>query len=231
MRMFVRFALFMAAMTSPAVAQTVEKPDSAWSISGTVGGVSDYRYRGYSLSDDGPALQAGTTLSHISGFYADVFVSTISEYGIGSDDDGADFEVTGSLGWAGEVGGFDWDAAISAYQYPDGDDVNYIELPLQISKTFSGITGTLGLAYAPSQSALGDEDNRYGWAGVTYAPEGWPVSINGTVGYEDGAFAPEGKTDWGVGVEKVFGPARLGLSYVDSDAEDGTIVVSAFLDF
>ena len=219
----VSLLLFSAA--SPTVAQ------SAWSVEGVAGVVSDYRFRGYSLSDKAPALQAGLTLGHASGFYGDVFVSSIDEYGIGNDGDGADAEITGSIGWAGVLAGFDVDAAVTAYQYPDGDDVNYLEAPVQIGQTVRDVTWTLGFAYAPAQTPLGDEDNRYGSAGLAYAPETWPISLSASIGYEDGALAPEGKTDWAFDVAHEFGPTTLRLTWVDSDVEDGALVASVFLNF
>lgn len=204
---------------------------SPWTAEATVGAVSDYRYRGYSLSDGDPALQGGATLIHRSGFYADVFVSTIDEYGVGDDGDGAEVEITGSFGWSGAVSGYDIDVSVLAYRYPDGDDVDYVEVPVQVSRTFDALTGTLGFAYAPDQSALGDEDNRYGWAGLTYAPDAWPIGLNGRLGHEDGAFAPEGKTDWEVGLSRNLGPATLGLAWTDSDRTDGALVASLFVGF
>ena len=210
---------------SPVLAQ------SDWSLGGSVGVVSDYRYRGYSLSGDDPALQAGLTLSHASGVYGDVFVSSIEEYGIGEDGDGADMEITSTLGWAGAIGGFDVDAAVSSYAYPDGDDVSYVEVPVQVGQTVGDLTWTVGVAYAPPQTALADEDNRYGWAGLSYALETWPISLSGTLGYEEGAFAPYGKSDWSVGAAHGLGPATLALTWVDSDVEAGALVASAFLSF
>ena len=49
-----------------------------------------------------------------------------------------------------------------------------------------------------------------------YAPESWPVSLDGWIGHEDGAFG-DGKLDWAAGVTKPFGPVSLSLHYVDSD--------------
>ncbi len=219
--------LAVAALAAgPSFAQT-----SPWTVDATVGAVSDYRYRGYSLSDGDAALQGGATLTHASGLYADVFVSTIDEYGTGDDGDGADVEITATFGWSGSISGYEVDAAVSAYRYPDGDDVDYVEFPVRIDRTFKALTGTVGVAYAPEQTALGDEDNRYGWASLTYAPVNWPVSLGGRLGYEDGAFAPDGKTDWEVGLTRGLGPATLGLSWTDSDQTSGALVASMFVGF
>jgi uncharacterized protein (TIGR02001 family) len=45
-------------------------------LSGSVSAVSDYRYRGVSLSDNDPAVQASINYDDTSGFYAGAFVST-----------------------------------------------------------------------------------------------------------------------------------------------------------
>jgi len=45
-------------------------------VSGTVSVVSDYRYRGVSLSDNEPAAQLGITYDDAQGWYAGAFVST-----------------------------------------------------------------------------------------------------------------------------------------------------------
>lgn len=226
MRKSVLVALALASVAYPAWAQT-----SDWSVTGTVGVVSDYRYRGYSLSDERPAAQGGLTASHTSGVYGDIFVSTIGEYGVGLDGDGAEVEITTTLGWAGQVGGFDVAVAAAAYRYPDGDDVNYVEIPLQIGRTYDSFGWAIGAAFAPAQTALGDENNRYGWTSLTYAPSSWPVSLTGSVGYEDGAYAPDGKTDWLIGVARDFGPVSVDLSWTDSDADRGQAIASLFVNF
>lgn len=226
-----RLVLFLsAAMAGPVMAQ--DEISATWAVSGTAGVVTDYRYRGYSLSDERPAAQAGLTASHVSGVYGDVYLSTIDEYGIGDDGDGAEIEATLTLGWAGAVAGFDVGAAIAAYHYPGGTDVSYFEIPVQVARTRGPLTGTLGAAWAPDgQTALGDDDNRYVWGGLDLAPATWPVSLRGTVGFEEGAYAPEGKTDWLLGMAVPFGPTVLGFDYVDSDADTGAVVASVFVSF
>ena len=50
--------------------------DAFAQLSGTVSVVSDYRYRGVSLSDNEPAAQLGITYDDAQGWYAGAFVST-----------------------------------------------------------------------------------------------------------------------------------------------------------
>lgn len=207
--------------TCPAVA--ADEP--GWTLEGSAGVVSDYRYRGYSLSGGDPALQGGATVSHASGFYGDVWVSTIETYGTDADGGGgSEAEVSTALGWAGEWLGLDVDAAVASYAYPGGIDVDYQEIPVQIGRDFGGLTLTAGFAYAPAQAALGDDDNRYLWTGAALTGDG-PLTFNAAVGFEEGAFAPDGKTDWSVGVSAPFGPSTVALTWTDSDQEAAALVV------
>lgn len=213
---------------APVAAQTAG-PD--WTVDVSAGVVSDYRFRGSSLTGRDPAAQGELTLSHASGFYGDVYVSSIEEYGIGVDGDGAEVEFTLTAGWSGEVAGYVIDAGVSAYRYPGGEDVDYVEIPVSAERAIGPVTVKAGFAYAPEQSALGDDDNRYVWTGADFAPYGWPVSFTGQVGYEDGGNALDGKTDWTAGLRAPLGPLTFGLDYVDSDADEGTAVASVFARF
>ncbi len=218
-------ALFASA--APALAQDA----GSWSVDGRVGAVSDYRDRGYALSAEEPVLQGEATLSHVSGFYVGAWGSGIEEYGIGPDGDGATVEITLYAGWAGSVSGFDVDLGVWQNVYPDGEGVNYVEFPLQVGRAFGDATFSTGVVWAPSQTGTGDEANTWVWTRADYAPGAWPVSLHAMIGHEDGGFAPDGKTDWRVGVEAPLGGFTLGLDWVDSDTEDSAVVASVFWGF
>jgi uncharacterized protein (TIGR02001 family) len=221
-------ALMLAvASAAPAFAQDA----GPWTVEGRIGAVSDYRDRGYTLSAEDPAVQGEVTVSHASGFYGGVWGSGIDDYGIGADGDGARIEVTLYAGWAGSVSGFDIDLGVWQNVYPDGDDVNYVEFPLQVGRTFGDTTLTTGVVWAPSQTGTGDEANTWVWTRAEYAPEAWPVSLHASLGHEDGGFAPDGKTDWRLGVAAPVGPFTLGVDWVDSDTEDSAVVASVFWGF
>ncbi len=187
-----------------------------WKLSGNIGMVSDYQYRGYSLSNGDPSIQGDLTVTSPKGYYATVWTSQIEEVGIGPDGDGAEIEVDVSLGRSFSRGGWDWDAALYYYSYPDGTDLNYFEVPVSAAHTVGAFTTTLGVEYAPSQDNLGGEDNLYLYLGGDYAPEHWPVSVNAQIGHEEGAFS-DGKFDWQLGLAKSVGPVSLTLQYSGSD--------------
>jgi uncharacterized protein (TIGR02001 family) len=230
----VRLALILAlgaALTANAASAQTAAPAPAWTISGMAGVVSDYRYRGYSLSGRDPAAQAELTATHRSGAYADLYLSSIEEYGVGRDGDGAKVEATVTGGWAGGVRGFDLNVALAAYLYPDGTKVSYLEIPAQVGQTFGPITWTLGGAYAPAQAALFHKDNGYVWGGLDYAFHDLPVTASARLGYESGAYAPGGKTDWSVGLKANVRRLQLGLSVIDSDRDPAALVGSLFVVF
>src|SRR3546814_8220482 len=68
-------------MSAPAFAQDdpITGGGGPLSLSGEVAVVSDYRFRGLSLSDEEIALQPTLTLSHESGLYAGVWGSTMPD--------------------------------------------------------------------------------------------------------------------------------------------------------
>lgn len=197
---------------------------SPLSVETNLTAVSDYRYRGLSLSDKRPALQADLTVSQANGAYVTAFASTIDEYGQDDLGKGATVELDYAVGWAFTRGGLDFDIAASAYTYPGGVDVNYIELPLQVSKTAGAWTGSFGFDYAPEQQALADS-NRYVWVGLDYTSRALPVSLAARVGREDGAFANE-KTDWSLSASRESGRLKTSVTYVDSDQGAGGVVLS-----
>jgi len=206
----------LAAVASPVAARAAEAPPHT--VQFEIGAVSDYRYRGYSLSNDKAAVQGGATVLGPAGFYAGAWASTIAEYGVGPDGDGAKVELDLSIGRAFSVGAYDLDAGVTAYTYPDGSHVSYVELPVSIARTAGDWTWTVGAAFAPAQNALGKVSNTYLYGSTGWSPEGLDWSVTALAGHESGAFSPAGKWDWQVGVERSFGPVALGLAYSDADA-------------
>lgn len=72
--------------------------DASAQLSGSLSVVSDYRYRGVSLSDERPAAQLGLTYDAAEGWYAGAFVSTVKLEG---------YETRGvqAIGFAGHAWG------------------------------------------------------------------------------------------------------------------------------
>jgi uncharacterized protein (TIGR02001 family) len=83
-------------------------------VSFNAGLVSDYVFRGFTYSDNGPALQGGADYSHDSGVYAGTWLSTT--------DDGTDTDIEYDLyaGYWMEVGELEVDLGYTTYSFIDG---------------------------------------------------------------------------------------------------------------
>jgi uncharacterized protein (TIGR02001 family) len=198
----------------PAYAQDADQAElNAFDLSATLTAVSDYRFRGLSLSNRDPALQGSIDISHSSGVYAGVWGSSLAEYG------GAKVEVDATLGWRGDVGPVTLDVGGTAYLYPGGTGVNVVEGFGYISKSIGPAQIRAGAAYAPKQSNLGGNDNLYLTADARVGIPSTPVTLTGSLGHERGAFAgPTGrKWDWSLGAKYAFSPVTLGVSYADTN--------------
>ena len=91
-------------------------------VSGSLGVVSDYRYRGYSLSDGDPALQGSIAYDWTNGAYAGVFAST-ADYG---GDSGV--QLVPYVGYARrDAHGRSWDVGVRQSLFTVDSSADYFE--------------------------------------------------------------------------------------------------------
>lgn len=91
-------------------------------ISGTATVVSDYRYRGVSLSEGNPAGQLSLGYDSPAGWYAGGLISGVKF------DNTSTEQFIGYAGYAGQVfSGLSWDAGISSTSFRKNSDYNYNE--------------------------------------------------------------------------------------------------------
>lgn len=196
---------------APAFAQdeAAEEAEGPVTVSGGVAVVTDYRFRGVSLSDKDFAIQPTLTVSHESGLYVGVWGSNVAENA------GDDFEVDLYAGFAGGDA-VTWDLGVTYYMYPGVSSSNYAEIIGKLGTTVGPATLGATLAYAPSQDGTGNTDNVYVGTNATVALPNSPISITGSVGLEDGAFG-DNKIDWSLGLTAEVQGFTLGASYVDTN--------------
>ncbi len=212
-RAAVTIAMSVMAISAPAFAQdeAAEEAEGPITISGSITGVSDYRFRGVSLSDKDFAIQPTITVSHESGFYVGAWASNIAE------NSGDDVEVDLYAGFAGGEE-LTYDIGATYYLYPGVSSFNYVELTGKLGSTFGPATVGVQLSYVPSQDNTGNNDNWYYGTNATIALPQSPISIVGSIGIEDGAFtAGDEKVDWSLGLTAAVSGFTLGASYVDTN--------------
>ena len=97
-------------------------------VSGSVGVVSDYRYRGYSLSDGNPAVQASVAYDWSRGAYAGVFASSTDYAG----DTGA--QLIPYVGYARrDKQGRSWDLGVRYSHFTTDSEASYFEAHLGVA--------------------------------------------------------------------------------------------------
>lgn len=185
-------------------------------FTGTAAFVSDYRYRGVSLSNRDPAVQASIQLNTKAGFFAGAWGSSIANYG------GATTEIDLYGGWTGPLGPFTATVGVYSYVYPGGNGVDTYEVYGSLARTFGPVTATVGVNFAPDQRNL-NRSSRYAFLNVAAAIPDTPVTLKANIGHEQGSFVVDNtgqttkKFDYLVGVDYKWKVLVIGVAYIGND--------------
>lgn len=151
MRNLVRGVCCAAALASPAAMA---------GVTGNVGAVSEYLYRGVEQSN-GAAVQGGADWAHDSGIYAGTWVSTTNFVGstdaLGEPDLTVSYETDFYAGYTFKVGGVGVDAGLLYYYYREQTALNTLEA--YIGATLGPVTAKVYYApeYFGALDASGDD--------------------------------------------------------------------------
>ena len=207
---------FLAFAAAPARAAG-DEAGSAPKLTFEAEALSDYRFRGISLSGGEPAVQTEALLEFDSGVWASAWGSTLS---------GTDVELQLGLGYSHDIfSRLNLEVSLNYYAYPSDGASNYFEGAAALSYPFGALTPKLGIEYAPAQDHLRDEsgakkDNLYAFLALELALPKTPITLDGQVGYETGVFdtrSAGGKWDWRIGAKARTRWLDFGLAYVDSN--------------
>ena len=201
-------------LPAPALAQETAVA-SETGLSANLSLVSDYRFRGVSLSDRRPALQGGVEYSHKSGFFAGTWASSL---GPSSD---ADLELDLYAGYSGNAAGLTYTVTALKYFYPGARGLSYVELQSKVEKEIGPATVEAEVAYTPPQDNAADSLDTSLGASFEGPRE---VTVFGRVGRENGAYSR--KWDWELGLRRDFGPLSLSASYVATNHRAASIEVT-----
>lgn len=195
---------------------------SAWAqdgaaadISGNLEIATDYRFRGYSRSQEEPVAQGGLDVTlpvsdRTSVFTGGTGVLTKSnpEYGF--------FQAQIYAGLEQEVGAFRLTFGGRGYVFPDVSGTDYYELFGSGRTQFGPLSAKLGVAFAPDQQNYGGKPGIYVYSDLDAGIPGTPLTVETHLGWEDNAFFRD-KLDWSLGVTYVKNPFSVGLDYVDTN--------------
>ncbi|HAF80519.1 MAG TPA: hypothetical protein DCG66_05845 [Brevundimonas sp.] len=165
-------ALGLTGLAAPASAQDAK-------VAFNVGVTSDYVFRGYSQTNEDPAIQGGVDLTAGS-FYAGAWASNV-DFG---DDTDAEVDVYG--GYRTEAAGFALDFGVIGYLYagePDGADYNYAEFKAAASRAVGPATFGAAVYYSPDFFGAADKEATYAEVNAAFSPaDKWTIS--GAVGQQ-----------------------------------------------
>lgn len=208
-------ALLLAATATPAFAQEEAEAPDAFTITGSATVVSDYRFRGFSQTNEEATIQGGFTVAHESGLYVGTWGS-----GIGFNN-GSEIDVF--AGFAKEVtSGLTADVGVTAYFYPGAADTTIYEPYFSLTGTVGPATIKGGLAWAwGGQDSLGDDSAIYAYTDVAVGIPETPLKLKGHLGYaKSDSFLGglDGEVfDYSIGAEVSWKALTLGVSYVNTD--------------
>ncbi len=134
---------------------------------------SDYVFRGFTQTDNDPALSGGIDWSHASGFYAGSWASGVSK--------GA--EVDFYVGFGGEAGAFGYDIGAITYEYTDEDFFNGAFREIYVGGSY----GPASLKYYDGYDTAANAD--YGY--IEFGAE-LPLGETESVTLHYGVFDPDG---------------------------------------
>lgn len=215
-------ATALAALATIAAAGAAHAGDGPFTAN--VGLVSDYAYRGWSQTDERPALQGGFDYAHDSGLYAGVWGSNVSWLSDASPNVSNSLELDLYGGYKGTAGAIGYDVGLLQYYYPGSYPKGF-----NSPNTLEGYVGLswefLSFKYSYAFTDLFGYDKS---DGSQYYDLGAAVDVGGGftlaahVGYSD-IKGQDDYTDWKLGVTKEFGGFNFGLHYVNTDVNNADL--------
>ncbi len=199
-------ATLLTALSSTAMAADV---GGGFDLSGNLGMVSEYYWRGQDQNSGDPAVQGGFDLGHESGLYFGIWSSAASGT--------ASSEVDYYGGYAGEMGAVAYDVGMITYQYPGVDSAangspSFEEAYLSLGTTL----GMVDIGVTHYAAASDDNDATEFSIGTTFAGIGASYTMGDydkTGDYYSFTLSKE--------VLEAY-PIELALSYTEMDFDDAS---------
>jgi uncharacterized protein (TIGR02001 family) len=208
----------VACAAAASIAYAEETADRV-AASASIGVVSDYRQRGLTTSDNEAALQAGVEVAVDGGWTFGAFGSSLVP---GGDDPDVGIDLYAAKTF--DISGVEFGLGATWYHYPNTEDLDYGEAAATLARAFGPADWSVGVNYVWEQTGSGEEANTYVFTNVATPVSkvaGAPLTLSAGLGYEDGAFAVEGrKWDWSLGLAVDIAGLTLSGAYVGTDLDD-----------
>ena len=220
-----------AALAAPAVASAQTTPAAAapaspHTFTGNMGLFSEYRFRGISQTFMQPAFQGGFDYAHASGLYVGNWNSNVSETLYS----GASLEMDFYGGWKKAFGDFGLDVGLIYYYYPGSDSPTLGKIDnteIYIGGSWKWLSAKYYYAVSDFFSVPETKGSNYIDLSATFdLGSGWGVI--GHYGKQKvKSISNADYADWKLGVTKDISGWVLGLSYIDTDAEESAYTATS----
>lgn len=210
-----RRCVLSAATAAAALAGTNTAAGQESTVSVNVGGYSEYVFRGFSQTDEDPAIQAGVDVG-AGMFYAGAWASNVDFL------DSTDFEFDLYAGMKPTAGPVTFDLGLVYYGYadqPTGADYDYWEGKAAASVPAGPATLGVAVFYSPDFFGVADEAWYYEANAAVAIPE-TRLAVSGALGRQeqDGGLD---YTTWNVGVGfALTDRISLDARYFDTNASN-----------
>ena len=229
--------LFAGALATPAFADDAPAAPPAatpeFTITGSAGIWSQYRFRGISQSDNRPVFQGSLTLTHKSGFYLSTWGSSASAGNSTVNLGGTEIDVYGGYSHT-FANTFTVDGGLYGYLYPGAPLGNYYEVYGDVSKVFGPITAKFGVNWAPNQKVFNFTNthyNVYEFGELSYTGTKFPIIIHTHVGHTGGGFDyTKAYIDYVGGASYKWKALTFDVSYVGTNVSHHNAAVNPLFD-
>lgn len=209
-----------AALALLASAGAASAQDAKVTVNAAV--TSDYVFRGFSQSNEDPAIQAGVDVT-VGSFYAGAWASNV-DFG---DNTEAEIDVYG--GFRGETKGYAWDVGLVTYFYAPGanQDYDYVELKAAASRAVGPATFGAAVYFSPDFFGADDAATYVEFNAAYAVPQVSGLTLSSAMGKQFLNVSDDYVT-WNVGGTYAFAgtPLALDVRYHDTDIDDASIPIS-----
>ncbi len=195
-----------------------------WETAWNMGFTTDYRFRGISQNNANGTFSGGVDFSHSSGWYLGTWAATVEQVELrGQKPDDADFELDLYGGYGGNfTSALSYDIGLLYYAYPQGWQLDFLEVYGSLSYDFGPAALTGGVAY--SSNFFGETDDAQYYYVELDVPLPYfsdNLSASAHYGHQDiddnAVFGTPDYDEWNIGVTYSWKGADFDLRYIDTD--------------
>ena len=222
-----------ATLSSGTALAQAPAPAPEFTLTGNIGAVSDYRFRGLSQNNLKPAISIGADLAHSSGLYVGTWASQVSDWAAGPGGDNLEVDFYG--GYKTEVSGVGLDIGAIAYHYPGSTKgtTTGTSYEANTQEVYLGLTygiATFKTSYVISDNyfaSSGFDNKGTMYYDLTLAKEVAPkLTASVHAGYtdykKDTAASKVSYSDYSLGLAYDYEGVIIGVKYFLNDTKPGT---------